>query len=73
MAEKKKPPRVAKRRLFQELTSGVQALRAHRDGQVTLRTHHVEPIAVPPINSDFVRETREALHMSRQVLRSGSA
>jgi putative transcriptional regulator len=34
---------------------------------VTLRTHHVEPIAVPRVDSDFVRETREALHMSRQV------
>jgi putative transcriptional regulator len=67
MAEKKKPRSVAKRRLFQELMSGVQAMRAHRDGKVTLRTHHVEPLAVPPIDADFVRETREALHMSRQV------
>ena len=47
--------------------SGVQAMRAPREGQVTLRTHHVEPIAVPPIDWDFVREPRVALHMSRQV------
>jgi len=67
MAEKKKARTVATRRLFHELMSGVQAMRAHRGGQVTLRTHHVEPIAVPPIDSAFVRETREALHMSRQV------
>jgi len=67
MAEKKKARSVATRHLFHELMSGVQAMRAHRGGQVTLRTHHVEPIAVPPIDSDFVRETREALHMSRQV------
>jgi putative transcriptional regulator len=67
MPEKKQPRSVTKRRLFQELMSGVQAMRAHRDGKVTLRTHHVEPLAVPPIDADFVRETREALHMSRQV------
>ena len=67
MAEKKKTSGVAKRKLFRELMSGVQAMRAHREGRVTLRTHHVEPIAVPPIDRDFVRETREALHMSRQV------
>ena len=67
MAEKKKTSGVAKRKLFRELMSGVQAMRAHREGRVTLRTHHVEPIAVPPIDPDFVRETREALHMSRQV------
>jgi putative transcriptional regulator len=67
MAEKKKTSGVVKRKLFHELMSGVQAMRAHREGRVTLRTHHVEPIAVPPIDPDFVRETREALHMSRQV------
>jgi putative transcriptional regulator len=69
MAEKnkKKTSGVAKRKLFRELMSGVQAMRAHREGRVTLRTHHVEPIAVPPIDPDFVRETREALHMSRRV------
>ncbi len=67
MAEKKKARSVATRHLFHELMSGVQAMGAHRGGQVTLRTHHVEPLAVPPIDSDFVRETREALHMSRQV------
>jgi putative transcriptional regulator len=56
-----------KRSLFRERMSGVQAMREHREGRVTLRTHDVEPIAVPPVNPAFVRETREALHMSRQV------
>ncbi len=67
MRDKKKTRSVAKRRLFQELMSGVDAMRAQRKGMVTLRTHHVEPIAVPPVDADFVRETREALRMSRQV------
>ena len=60
-----KAPR--KRRLFRELMSGIGAMRDHREGRLTLRTHPVEPIAVPAVDPDFVRETREALHMSRQV------
>jgi putative transcriptional regulator len=67
MPQNKKSRVGTKRQLFQDLMSGVKAMRAHREGKVTLRTHHVEPIAVPPIDPDFVRETREALHMSRQV------
>jgi putative transcriptional regulator len=63
-AKTKRPP---KRSLFRELLSGVQAMRDHREGRVTLKTHDVEPLTVPPIDADFVRETREALHMSRQV------
>ena len=56
-----------KRRLFTELMSGIQAMRKHREGRLTLRTHQVEPITVPSVDPDFVRETREALNMSRQV------
>ena len=55
------------RSLFRELSSGVEAMRLHREGRLTLRTHQVEPIALPPLNPQLVRETREALHMSRQV------
>ena len=47
--------------------SGVKAMRQHREGRLTLRTHHVEPIALPRLGPKIVRETREALHMSRQV------
>ncbi len=46
---------------------GVQAMRDHRKGRLTLRSHRIEPITVPAVDSDFVRETREGLHMSRQV------
>jgi putative transcriptional regulator len=56
-----------KRSLFRELRSGVEAMRLHREGRLTLRTHEVVPIALPPLNPKLVRETREALHMSRQV------
>ena len=59
--------RATKRSLFRELMSGVKAMRHHREGRLTLRTHQVEPIALPPLEPEVVRETREALHMSRQV------
>jgi hypothetical protein len=42
-------------------------MRDHREGRLTLRTHLVEPIAPPALEPDIVRETREALKMSRQV------
>lgn len=68
MAKNTKRGKTAKKRsLFRELMSGVQAMRDHREGRLTLRTHQVEPIAVPAVDPDFVRETREGLHMSRQV------
>jgi len=60
-------PKSGKRSLFHELMSGVEAMREHREGRLTLRTHEVAPLAVPPVNPHLVRETREALHMSRQV------
>src|SRR4051794_30682199 len=56
-----------RRSLFSELTSGIEAMREHREGRLTLRTHEVVPIALPPMEPRLVRETREALHMSRQV------
>lgn len=43
---------------------------AERDSprfRLTSRTHEVEPIALPPVDAEFVRETRERLRMSRQV------
>jgi putative transcriptional regulator len=62
-----KVKRTGKRSLFRELASGVRAMREHREGRLTLRTHRVEPIALPPLKPKLVRETREALQMSRQV------
>jgi putative transcriptional regulator len=68
MAKVNKRAKATKGRgLFRELMAGVQAMRDHREGRLTLRTYEVEPITVPPVNPRLVRETREALHMSRQV------
>ena len=55
------------RSLFRELMSGVKAMREHRKGRLTLRTHQVEPITLPILKPEVVRETREALQMSRKV------
>ena len=57
----------AKRSVFRELMDGVRTMREHGEGRLTLRTHVVEPITLPTVNPKLVRETREALHMSRQV------
>jgi putative transcriptional regulator len=62
-----KAKRTSQRSLFREIASGVGAMRGHREGRLTLRTHRVEPIALPPLKPKVVRETREALRMSRQV------
>lgn len=68
MASSQKRQRNTKKRsLFTELMSGVASMRDHREGRITLKTRDVRPIAVPPINPDIVRDTREALNMSRQV------
>ncbi len=67
MAIKKPAGRARKRSLFAELMTGVEAMRAHREGRVTLETRHVQPISVPPVDADIVRDTREALKMSRPV------
>jgi putative transcriptional regulator len=62
-----KDSKIERRSLFRELMSGVEAMREHREGRLTLRTHKVAPITVLPMNPQLMRETREALNMSRQV------
>lgn len=52
MAANKRPVARKKRSLFRELMSGVEAMRDHREGRLTLKTREVQPIAVPPINAD---------------------
>lgn len=64
MSKVKRPRR---RSVFRELISGVGAMRKHREGRLTLRTHRVDPITLPPLKPKLVRDTREALRMSRQV------
>jgi putative transcriptional regulator len=56
-----------KRDLFGEMMEGVQAMRGHRERRITLRSHHITPLALPRIDEKTIRSTRERLHMSRSA------
>ena len=60
-----------KRSLFDELMEGVDAMRDHRQGKVTLRTHEVDELPPLTVDSRTIRETREQLHLSRAVFARG--
>lgn len=56
-----------KRNLFAELTEGVDALRAEREGKVTLRKHQVERKAPPCVSAEELLALRTRLHLPRPV------
>lgn len=56
-----------RRKLFDELMEGVDALRQHREGKITLRSHSVEELPPLEIDAHLVRETREQMGVSRAV------
>src|SRR6266480_4883109 len=56
-----------KRDVFGEMMDGVRAMRGHREGRVTLRSHRVVPLSLPAIDEAVIRSTRERLHMSRNA------
>ena len=56
-----------KRNLFNELIEGVDAMRQHREGKITLRTHAVEERPMLEIDAAMIRDTRERLNVSRNV------
>jgi putative transcriptional regulator len=58
---------MAKRRVFSELMEGVEAMKAHREQKITLRTFHHDPGPLPELDSGFIRQTREELRCSRAV------
>lgn len=58
---------MAKREVFSELMEGVAAMRAHREGKLTLRSYKVESLPLPKVDSKLIRDTRKKLHCSRAV------
>lgn len=58
---------MVKRRIFDELVEGVAAMKAHREGKITLRSYKVEAAPLPKVDSRFIRETRLKLRFSRAV------
>ena len=58
---------MAKRDIFGELTEGVAAMKEHREGKITLRTHSVDVAPLPKVDSKILRDTRRKLRCSRAV------
>lgn len=58
---------MSKRKLFDELMDGVQAMQNHREGKITLRQENAEVPPLPEVTPALIRDTREKLHLSRPV------
>lgn len=56
-----------KRNLFEELKQGIQEIKKHKAGKITLRTYKVEKRPSPTVTPAIILDTREKLHMSRAV------
>jgi putative transcriptional regulator len=56
-----------KRKLSEELIEGIDAMRAQREGIITLRSHEVEELPPVEVDADLIRDTRERLHVFRAV------
>ena len=58
---------MSKRRVFGEMMEGIEAMKAHRDGRITLRTYKVDVPPLPKVDSKLIRDTRRRLRYSRAV------
>src|SRR5260370_7696127 len=58
---------MAKRKILTELLEGVEAMKKHREGKLTLRSYRVELAPLPAVNSKFIRETRKRMRCSRPL------
>jgi putative transcriptional regulator len=58
---------MAKRKIFDELMEGVDAMKKHREGKLTLRSYKEEVTPLPAVDSKFIRETRKRMRCSRAV------
>ena len=58
---------MAKRDIFAEMMEGVSAIKARREGTITLRSYKVEAAPLPKVDSKLIRDTRKKLRCSRAV------
>ena len=58
---------MAKRKIFDELMEGVKAMKAHREGKLTLRSYKVEAGSLPKVDFKLIKKIREKLRFSRPV------
>src|SRR5713101_212983 len=56
-----------KRDLFHELMEGVAAMKAQRNGKITLRNYRVEARALPKVKPKMIKQVRKRFHCSRSV------
>jgi len=56
-----------KRKLFDELMEGVDAMQLQREGKITLRSHEIEDLPPLEVDADLIRDTRERMRVSRSV------
>ena len=57
-----------KRKLFDELMEGVDAMQQQREGKITLRSHEIEDLPPLEVDADLIRDTRELDTYGRQAL-----
>ena len=50
-----------KRKLFDELVEGVDAMQQQREGKITLRSHEIEDLPPLEVDADLIRDTRERM------------
>ena len=69
MAVKKKTTTTAAkgRNIFSEILEGIEAMKAHREGKITLRSFKIEEPLLPEVDAKLIRNTRERLNVSRRV------
>ena len=70
MAAKKRVTNIAakERDIFSEILEGIEAMKAHREEKITLRTFKIEePPPLPEVDAQLIRDTRERLKVSRRV------
>ena len=56
-----------KRRLFDELMDGVDAMEQHRKGKITLRSIEADDLPPLEVDAELIRDTRERMNVSRAV------
>jgi putative transcriptional regulator len=59
--------RKKQRDIGNEILDGLQAIKAHYEGKITLRTYTIEDQPLPLVDAQLIRETRERLNVSRSV------
>ena len=64
---------MAKGKIFDELMRGVDAMKRHREGKLTLRSYKEEVTPLPAVDSKIIRETRNRMRCSRAVFARAAA